>query len=126
MYAQHVERIIASHGLTVTAHSRGGRANRRRKTIAIRPVKTAITYAVALHELGHVLGKSAAHRLDREANAWKWAKENAIEWTGPMETKMRACLLSYQQWQSRKEASGVNVCASATLNSMLAGCADAA
>jgi hypothetical protein len=100
---QHVADICRDQGIRVLPHSRGGRASRTHRIIAIRPVKSAITYAVALHELGHVLGPwQSQPRLYAEAGAWKWAKEVAGVWTPAMEDKMARSLHSYVLWAERR------------------------
>ncbi len=101
--AQHVAAICRDEGIRVLSHSRGGRASKTHKVIAIRPVKSAITYAVALHELGHVLGPwQSQPRLYAEAGAWKWAREVAGIWTPSMEDKMSRSLHSYVLWAERR------------------------
>jgi hypothetical protein len=95
-YGAHIARICKIEDITVENHSRGGRAYRRERRIKIRPVKSAITYAVALHEIGHILGpRQCGTRLDKEVGAWEWAQEHALEWTDTMTAKMRDCLQSY-------------------------------
>ena len=99
----HVATICRDEGIRVLPHSRGGRASKDHRIIAIRPVKSAITYAVALHELGHVLGPwQSLPRLYAEAGAWKWAKEVAGIWTPVMEEKMSRSLHSYVLWAERR------------------------
>jgi hypothetical protein len=70
--------------------------------ICIPPIVDDVAYAVALHELGHCFNRLregyATHTLEHEAAAWVWAKDNALEWTEPMEAKMRRCLGSYVEW----------------------------
>lgn len=103
-YAAHVARICKIESIEVSSHSRGGRAWRRDRRIAIRPVKTAITYAIAMHEIGHILGpRQLGSRLDKEVGAWEWAKANAIEWTEPMDATMRKLLRSYLAWAARSK-----------------------
>jgi hypothetical protein len=95
-YAKHIARICKIEDITIESHSSGGRAYRRKRLVKIKPVKTAITYAVALHEIGHILGpRQRGTRLDQEVGAWEWAMENAIEWTDAMAEKRAACLRSY-------------------------------
>lgn len=104
-YAAHIARICKIEDIEIASHSSGGRAWRRKRKIAIRPVKTAITYAVALHEIGHILGpRQSGTRLDQEVGAWEWAEQNAIEWTHAMAEKRAKCLRSYLKWseQSRR------------------------
>lgn len=97
-YAAHIARICKIESIEVQSHSSGGRAYRRKRLIKIRPVKTAITYAIALHEIGHILGPRQTGkntRLDKEVGAWEWAEANAIEWTDAMSAKRAKCLQSY-------------------------------
>lgn len=94
--ADHIDRICKIEDIQIESHSRGGRAYRRSRRIKIRPVKSEITYAIALHEIGHILGpRQSGTRLDKEVGAWEWAIEHAVHWTLPMAQKMRACLESY-------------------------------
>jgi hypothetical protein len=95
-YATHIAKICRLESIAVESHSRGGRAYRRSRRIKIRPVKTAITYAIALHEIGHILGpRQSGTRLDKEVGAWEWAEANALEWTEAMTAKRTECLRSY-------------------------------
>ena len=99
----HINALAARHNVRMGNHSRGGNASRRGRFINIRPVKSAITYSVALHELGHVLGPYQSQpRLYKEAGAWKWALENALVWTPPMQKTMIRSLTSYLKWQQRR------------------------
>lgn len=94
--AAHIARICKIEDITIESHSRGGRAYRRKRLIKIRPVKSDITYAVALHEIGHILGpRQSGTRLDKEVGAWEWAIEHANHWTLPMAGTMKRCLQSY-------------------------------
>lgn len=108
-YAQHIESICKYNNISIGTHSGGGRAWRKSRHINIRPVKSAITYAVAIHEIGHILGdKQSSYRIEKETYAWKWAIDNAMEWTPSMQAKMKKCLSSYLEWalrnQNRKNA----------------------
>lgn len=95
-YAAHIARICRIEDIEVATHSSGGRAWRRKRKIAIRAVKTAVTYAVALHEIGHILGpRQNSTRLDKEVGAWEWAEQHALEWTPAMAEKRAKCLQSY-------------------------------
>lgn len=99
----HVDMLCARNQVRIGSHSRGGNASRRGRFINIRPIKSAITYAVALHELGHVLGPwQSQPRLYKEAGAWKWAFENALVWTPSMQKTMIRSLTSYLKWQRRR------------------------
>ena len=59
-------------------------------------IRERMTYAVALHELGHVVsplgnvraltaGDPANLSRDEEDAAWAWARHHALEWTPDME-----------------------------------------
>lgn len=102
-FKNHIEDLCAGHDIKMGGHSRGGNASRRGRIINIRPVKSAITYAVALHEIGHIVGPwQSKPRLYKEAGAWKWAIENALVWTPPMQKTMIRSLQSYLDWQRRR------------------------
>jgi hypothetical protein len=62
--------------------------------ICIAPVKSKISYAVALHEIGHVLGphQNSKHSAVRERGAWRRAKANALQWDAALERYAAACL----------------------------------
>jgi hypothetical protein len=51
------------------------------------PIRSATTYATALHEIGHILGRYQTSRnsITRERWAWQWARDNALVWTKAME-----------------------------------------
>jgi hypothetical protein len=102
--AEHITRLAQVHGVTVTSHSTGGRAWRKTRRIAVRPVKSDKTYAIALHELGHVLGRTGPRRLDKEVFAWDWAYQHALIWTDTMDAERARCLQSYVVWAQRKQA----------------------
>jgi len=106
--AAHIDELCREHNIKVGSHSSGGRAYRKKRYIKIRPVKSSITYATALHEIGHVLGKQQSKpRLYSEAMAWVWAKQNARVWTKTMQKDMIKSLKSYYDWAKRKHARGV-------------------
>ena len=50
-----------------------------RRVVVVPPIRGMSSYLVALHELGHHLGRRAMRgtRLVREAAAWSWAISNA-------------------------------------------------
>lgn len=100
---EHIDVLCARNSIQIGRHSRGGNASRRGRFINIRPVKSAITYVVALHEIGHILGPwQSRQRLYKEAGAWKWANENALVWTPVMQKTMVRSLTSYLLWQRRR------------------------
>lgn len=103
--ARHIECLAKEYSITIISHSRGGRAWRVTRKVAIRPVKSEITYAVALHEIGHCLGKDQRKgRLCAEAGAWLWAKENADPklWGKRATEEMKKSLGGYLKWAQSK------------------------
>jgi hypothetical protein len=81
---QHVRDLCKHHRITVyrCRRSQQACAQRESKQIAIPPIKSAKTYATAMHELGHVLGHHQDSRrvMVRERWAWNWARANALTW----------------------------------------------
>ena len=55
--------------------------------IVVPAIKSPLSYAVALHEIGHFLGRhqNSRNSKTRERWAWQWARENALNWTPAME-----------------------------------------
>lgn len=53
----------------------------KQKAIEIRPTYSPSSYFIALHEIGHLVakGRTVGGILEREAKAWQWALDNAIE-----------------------------------------------
>ena len=104
----HIADLCSEHGIEVTAHSSGGRAWRQIRKVSIKPVRSAVTYAVALHEIGHILGPDQNKpSLFKEAGAWMWATQNALEWSPQMRAKAAKCLDSYARHAIRKHKRGV-------------------
>jgi hypothetical protein len=62
--------------------------------ICISPIKSSLSYATALHEIGHILGRHqlGSKSMVREHWAWKWAKSNALIWTPTMAQHAGAAL----------------------------------
>lgn len=113
--AAHIDALAAELGVEVDdgyAGGKGGVAFSREKRIRIRPVKSAITYAIALHELGHcAVGKISPKvgRLSEEGAAWKWAMDNSREWTETMDRKARKSVTSYVVGYRYRESRGRKV-----------------
>jgi hypothetical protein len=57
-------------------------------------IRSAICYAAALHEIGHICGRyqQSRHVRTRERWAWKWARRNAIIWMPEMEGCARSVM----------------------------------
>jgi hypothetical protein len=62
--------------------------------VGISSIRSAISYATALHEIGHIKGRFQRSKslMVRERWAWRWAEENALAWTARMERNRRECL----------------------------------
>jgi hypothetical protein len=74
----------------------GGLSNLDLRTIWIPEIRSRASYTVAMHELGHILGPwQGASVLLREAGAWKWARENCLQWGKIEEKTMHRGMVSY-------------------------------
>lgn len=106
LMADHVAQLAEAHGINVELYTGGGRAFPRERSISIRPVRGVSTYYVALHEIGHIVGRGrSAPKLEQEANAWQWAIEHAALKPTPGVRKMiRRCLRSYLARHERMSA----------------------
>jgi len=68
------------------------------RILHIRRVRSVVTYAIALHEIGHHCSQSKSKpRIEQEACAWAWAKQHARRWTPSMQATMLRGLKSYLQ-----------------------------
>jgi hypothetical protein len=86
---EHVERLAAQHGITIdtgrVATPIEALAVPWPRTICIPLLRSAVSYATALHEMGHiVLGYVADERA-----AWEWARQNALVWSLAMERTLQ-------------------------------------
>jgi hypothetical protein len=98
--AYHVRQLAREHGITI--EEKGGYAGRaydRDRRIKITPVRGAVSYAMALHELGHLIADGASgrknQRLVKEMRAWQWARKHAAIWSDRMDATMQTSLRSY-------------------------------
>lgn len=105
--ADHISRLVVENNILAEYKQGSGRAWRKVRKIRIPPVKSSISYAVALHEIGHVIGPQSGHRLNKEAQAWLWARENAILWNDTMSGKAATCMTSYLNWCHRRKGAWV-------------------
>ena len=99
-YAQHVAELLKTHKLRVEWLDKGDSyldvGVFTGKKLLLLPVTNARTYAMALHEIGHVVsGTLSQPVLWKEAEAWAWAKQHAFRWTKSMQTCLRVSLRSY-------------------------------
>ena len=106
----HIDELCAGHGIV---REPGGRLGVRSGEVVsdanaahrIAPVKGQVTYFVALHEIGHLVGKGrSGTRLEREAAAWRWAIEHAIVVpTDAARRSMGRRLRSYVRWAELRQ-----------------------
>jgi hypothetical protein len=102
--AQHVVSLATRHRITIwwwtrRRHGRmAGEAFLEHMEISIWPIRSALSYATALHELGHCLGRYQTSRsvLVVERWAWRWAKANALVWTDAMDRDMTSSMAWYE------------------------------
>lgn len=92
------------------------------------PVTDEATYAVALHELGHLIAPNGQVydkqtseqerlRVMCEHVAWDWAEHHALDWTVTMEHMRVQALESYERQKRERQADLVKQEASASRRS---------
>jgi hypothetical protein len=101
----HIAALVKQHSLTVLEirHPRDGSAYFDQCEIAIAPIKSAISYATALHEIGHLIverQKLSRRFMVQEFAAWDWARKNALTWTPTME---RVAKKSFQNYAAARQ-----------------------
>jgi hypothetical protein len=95
-------RFSISNQIAIFASKREAFAIIEADEIRIPPIRSTISYATAMHELGHQLGnprhQNSSSVMARERDAWRWARSNAKIWTPAME---RQAVKSLQDCASR-------------------------
>jgi hypothetical protein len=93
----HVMALLEEHEIAYRFHPRKAWGAVDIWEVQILPIKRALSYATALHEIGHLLGHHRHSRrvMVRERDAWRWARKNAIQWTTAMERHAQDCLAWY-------------------------------
>jgi hypothetical protein len=106
----HIGWLCDVHGIERRDGRRGlayrrGPAGRRRPGIRIPPIRSQITYAVALHEIGHLIGPGrSGTRLEKEAAAWRWALANSmVELSDHARRSAGRRLRSYVIWAEHRQ-----------------------
>jgi len=107
---RHVDELCELNGIVRLNGTRGrAEVHRRngRRTIAIRipPVRGQVTYFVALHEIGHLVGPGrSGTRLDKEAAAWRFAlREARVQPTDACRRRIGKRLRSYVTWAELRQ-----------------------
>jgi hypothetical protein len=104
----HVEELCREHGIELVGASSRGRAIRWRGgklEISIPPIRGQVSYFIALHEIGHLVGRGrSAPRLESEANAWLWALDHtAVEPTQATLRSISRRLHGYLDWARNRQ-----------------------
>lgn len=89
--ARHIKALAIKHSIDISWLSERDtidkigavRASRSVRIPRIIPGETG-RYAIALHEIGHVVGPYRRGRLSREIAAWRWAIEHSDRWSRAM------------------------------------------
>jgi hypothetical protein len=102
----HIDELCDEHGIELVGSSSRGRAIRERggrRSISIPEVRGQVSYLVALHEIGHLVGAGrSAPRLEAEANAWLFALQRSrVEPTAATRRSIESRLRSYLDWARR-------------------------
>ena len=97
----HVRQLCEANRIAIN-YDRHASASYREREIWIRAVRSPRAYAVALHEIGHILGRYQLSRatLVRERHAWDWARRNGLRWTPEMRRHADRCLEHYARQES--------------------------
>jgi hypothetical protein len=104
----HIEDLCREHDIELAGSSARGRAIRWRGgklEISIPPIRGQVSYFIALHEIGHLVGKGrSAPRLESEANAWLFALENSVvEPTSATKRSISRRLEGYLAWARNRQ-----------------------
>jgi len=102
--AVHIDRLLTTNNISVE-YKQGtkGRSWCKSRRVRLSPVKSDVTYAIALHEIGHILGDHPKTRIDKEVAAWQWAKTHSLVWTPEMQATASKRLSSYVAWSRRHQ-----------------------
>ena len=88
----HVFELCKRHEICVNWCRRLSQSHalRMAEEIIIAPIRSTWSYVVALHEIGHVLGRhqDSSRVMVRERWAWRWARQNALAWTPTIDRRV--------------------------------------
>jgi hypothetical protein len=116
----HAITVAFEHRIAVKRWYLGSAARRSTRTITVAPPLNEDTYAIFLHEVGHILdpeadGEQQRHTIDvergprhevltvntvsplAEAAAWHWAIRHAYRWTFTMQQRLCRALQTYER-----------------------------
>jgi hypothetical protein len=102
----HLERLCHEHQIACYIDRKRLSASyslRECDEIRIAPIRGPLSYATALHEVGHMLGQyqQSLSVMVRERWAWHWARKNALFWTPAMERSATSALEWYRPRAAR-------------------------
>lgn len=104
----HADRLAVTHNVRIVYTAMDMRyscANCEGREVYVPTIDSSSTYAVVMHELGHVIAPGAGRyhanmtaeaKLGTEQLAWQWARQNAICWNQDMTDTMRFGLGGYE------------------------------
>ena len=100
----HVQSLCRSHAIGLFWCRRPDRSYSMRACdeITVAPIKSVVSYAVALHILGR--HQESRQCIVREHWAWDWAKRNALVWT----PRMARCAAGSLRWYADGHAAAVD------------------
>jgi hypothetical protein len=98
--AHNVEWLARQYNIEIVHRGRGA-AMRRSRRITIPPVRGRMSYLVALHEIGHIVGRNPPLRLSQEVAAWEWALEHSI--VEPTVANYRSIHRSLENYSRRQQ-----------------------
>jgi hypothetical protein len=104
----HIEDLCREYDIELAGASSRGRAVRwrgGRLEISIPPIRGQVSYFIALHEIGHLVGRGrSAPRLESEANAWLFALEHSVvEPTPATKRSISRRLRGYLAWARNRQ-----------------------
>ena len=112
-FDRHIDDLCNAYGIrrvdgrgravVITVRNRDG-SRERRLEIRIPPVRGQVSYFIALHEIGHLVGHGrSGRRLESEAAAWRFALSTAlVAPTDATRRRMGKRLRSYVIWAERR------------------------
>jgi hypothetical protein len=108
---QHIEELVARYEIHCRWDARrpaDAYAIQDGPEIYIAPIRGQLSYAAALHEIGHIICRyqqSHHSSLVRERWSWQWARENALVWTPAMERYSQRALAAVERGAANDERS---------------------
>ncbi|MSO94849.1 MAG: hypothetical protein EXQ81_03525 [Thermoleophilia bacterium] len=109
----HIDDLCVAHGIrrvggrgravVISVRHRDGRRERRLE-IRVPPVRGQVSYFIALHEIGHLVGAGrSGRRLESEEAAWRFALATALVTpTDATRRRLGKRLRSYAIWAERR------------------------